>query len=58
MEMNMKENFITFILIMIIFGIIACVVILGINIYNDTINNSNTATSLQEWFGNTVQTAK
>ena len=54
----MKENFITFILIMIIFGIIACVVILGINIYNDTINNSNTATSLQEWFGNTVQTAK
>ncbi len=53
----MKDNFITFILIVVIVLIIACMVILGINIYNDMVGFSETST-VEEWFGNVVETAK
>ncbi len=53
----MKDKFITVLLTIIVILIISCIVILGINIYNDYIK-SDTASSVEEWFGDTVESYK
>lgn len=53
----MKDNFIGFILTIVIILIISCLGILGFNIYKDYIDPDK-ASSVEEWFGNTVQVVK